>query len=45
MLEIPSLKETKGISDDQQLFEEPSTLLQTGHFQKMNKYPFSFPWK
>jgi hypothetical protein len=34
MLEIPSLKETRRFSDDQELFEEPSILLQTDHFEQ-----------
>jgi hypothetical protein len=38
MLEIPSL--TKHTPDDQQLFEETSTLLQTGHFEKNEQTPF-----
>jgi hypothetical protein len=38
MLEIPSL--TKWTPDDQQLFEETSTLLQTGHFEKNEQTPF-----
>jgi hypothetical protein len=38
MLEIPSL--TKRTPDDQQLFEETSTLLQTGHFEQNGQTPF-----
>jgi hypothetical protein len=38
MLEIPSF--TKITPDDQQLFEENSTLLQTGHFEKNEQTPF-----
>jgi hypothetical protein len=38
MLEIPSL--TKQTPDDQQSFEETSTLLQTGHFEKNEQTPF-----
>jgi hypothetical protein len=38
MLEIPSLK--KRTLDDQQLFEETSTLLQTGHFEQNEQTPF-----
>jgi hypothetical protein len=38
MLEIPSL--TKRTPDDQQLFEETSTLLQTGHFEQNEQTPF-----
>jgi hypothetical protein len=38
MLEIPSL--TKQIPDDQQSFEETSTLLQTGHFEQNEQTPF-----
>jgi hypothetical protein len=41
MLEIPSL--TKQIPDDQLSFEETSTLLQTGHFEKNEQTPFSLP--
>jgi hypothetical protein len=38
MLEITYL--TKHTPDDQQLFEETSTLLQTGHFEKNEQTPF-----
>jgi hypothetical protein len=38
MLEIPFL--TKQIPDDQQLFEETSTILKTGHFEKNEQTPF-----
>jgi hypothetical protein len=38
MLEIPYL--TKKIRDDQLLFKETSTLLQTSHFEQNEKTPF-----
>jgi hypothetical protein len=38
MLEIPYL--TKWTPNDQQLFEETSTLLQTGHFEKNEQTHF-----
>jgi hypothetical protein len=38
MLKIPSLK--KRTLDDQQLFEQTSTLLQTGHFEENEQTPF-----
>jgi hypothetical protein len=34
MLEIPSLEETRGFSNDQEMFEDPSILLQANHFEQ-----------
>ena len=34
MLEIPSLEETIGFSNDQEMFEDPSILLQANHFEQ-----------